>query len=671
MKPRPRQPGSVDRRILIAAMIAGSAAAGGAAFSCDTWIAMSDVTACGSTILAKNSDRPVFDCQPLVFNPRRAWSEDAVINVGRVKIPQAAETYATIGSSPYWCWGYEEGMNEFGVAAGNEGIATRMLAQHLAAMASGAGPDLGLTGMDLLRLGLERGRTAMAEIQVIRSLLEKHGQFGSGLPTMEASSGAYHNSYIIADPVEAWVLETAGRQWVARRIQSGSTSISNTPSIGEHWDLSSTDLAAYAVGEGWWPQEKSGAFDFTLAYGDDSPTARGQRAMSLPRAACSSGLLRERHGTVDPRWMMRIARDESSSPPINLDKTASSCVAVLPKSADELPVFWWCPAVPGDSCYVPFFVHGSALPPIVSTAGTQGRTVRPPSGVEPDSFAPDSYWWIFRDLHELASGGVEDGTPVVREAFDALERAFEQGLPAVLTRAATLRRSGRTEEAAQALDAYSKTCLDRAVAKAHELREALREDVAGAVPARFQPYVGRYDAAHKREAHTVKVLGGRLAIDVPGQRVYELLAPDESGRRQFALTDQISVSFVHDEDGAVIGMIYHQGGMDLEAWREGYDPPVDVIAQDVADLLGQYRFAQANLEATVLVERGRLAVDVTGQMIFVLRRSDAEDEWIARATTQIVVTFQTDEDGAVTTMTIRQAGRPVVFQRVTDEGGDD
>lgn len=652
-----------NRRIVISATIALALAAGQTASPCDTWVALYDVTTCGSTILAKNSDRTVFDCQPLLFNPRTAWPNDATIDIGRATIPQVGETYATLGSSPYWCWGYEEGINEYGVAIGNEGIATRVLMLDLAANASGSGPTPGPTGMDLLRLGLERGRTAREALDVITSLLETHGQFGSGLPTMDASVGAYHNSYIIADPHEAWVLETAGRRWVAKRLQSGSTSISNTPSIGAQWDLASSDLVSYAMGQGWWPSSQTDTFDFARAYRDNGPMGQSQRASSLPRAACSSGLLRERHSTVDPRWMMHIARDESSTPPINLDKTASSCVAVLPKSADELPVFWWAPAVPGDSCYVPFFVHGSGLPEIVTRAGTQGRAVRPPSGVEADTFAPDSYWWIFRDLHDLATKGVKNRTPEVREAFDALERDFEQGLPAVIEKAVALRKAGHTDEASKVLDDYSEACLNLAIAKANELRQAMSEDVAGDIPPQFQPYLGRYDATHKREVHTVIVQGGQLAIDVPGQMVFKLLDPDESGRRRFAISAQISVSFVHDENDNVIGMTYHQGGMDLEMWREGYELPVEVNPKDVEAYLGQYRFAPAKLEATVIVERGRLAVDVKGQMIFVLRPGEAEGTWVARATDQIVITFQTGDDGEITTMTILRAGQPVVFQR--------
>ncbi|MHC4991893.1 MAG: DUF3471 domain-containing protein, partial [Planctomycetota bacterium] len=385
---------------------------------------------------------------------------------------------------------------------------------------------------------------------------------------------------------------------------------------------------------------------------------------------CSSRLVSERHGSVTPRWMMRIARDESSTPPINLDVTASSCVAVLPHSEDELPVFWWCPSVPADSCYVPFFVHGSALPATVSIAGSQGRQVRPPSSVEPDAFDPKSAWWIFRDLHELASSGMKDWTPDVRAVFDALEQEFERGLPEVIDRAVALRRSGRTDEAAAVLDAYSAACLDRALAAANELRVTIRSESAGSGPTELQPYLGRYQATYKPEVHTVVVREGRLAIDVPGQTVYELLDPDESGRRQFALTDQVSVSFVHDASGEVIGLTYHQGGMNLELLREGFEPPAEVQTDDVAAYLGRYRFEPANLAAKVVIQNGRLAVEVTGQMIFVLRKANDEGVWVARATDRIAVTFESGDAGTVTSMTMRQNGQPVVFQRVA-VGEDD
>ncbi len=82
---------------------------------CDTWVALKDATLEGRVIFAKNSDRPIFDCQPLLLQPRKRWPAGSRIQMEYIELPQVEETYAHLGSSPYWCWGYEEGLNEWGL----------------------------------------------------------------------------------------------------------------------------------------------------------------------------------------------------------------------------------------------------------------------------------------------------------------------------------------------------------------------------------------------------------------------------------------------------------------------------------------------------------------------------------------------------------------------------
>ena len=66
------------------------------------------------------------------------------------------------------------------------------------------------------RLGLERGSCARESLDVITKALETHGQGG---PCSDSSgSWFYHNSFIIADRSEAWVLETAANFWVAEKV---------------------------------------------------------------------------------------------------------------------------------------------------------------------------------------------------------------------------------------------------------------------------------------------------------------------------------------------------------------------------------------------------------------------------------------------------------------------
>ena len=96
-------------------------------------------------------------------------------------------------------------------------------------------------------------------------------------------------------------------------------------------------------------------------------------------------------------------------------------MAVLPDIEKALPVFWWCASAPSSSCYVPFFVHGSRLPEIISSAGTFGKKVVPPEEAVQDSFSNDSYWWLFKDLRDKTNIDWNGRNPIVREEFDVLE----------------------------------------------------------------------------------------------------------------------------------------------------------------------------------------------------------------------------------------------------------
>ena len=167
-------------------------------------------------------------------------------------MPQVEQTFEVLLCKPFWIWGAEMGANEHGVAIGNEALFTKVPYDK----------NPGLIGMDFLRLALERGRTAREALDVITGLLAAHGQAGNcGYP----GQAFYDNSYLIADPHEAWVLETAGRQWAAERVQD-VRSISNRITIGRQWDLASPDLVNYAVDRGWCQSRDD--FHFGRCYSD-------------------------------------------------------------------------------------------------------------------------------------------------------------------------------------------------------------------------------------------------------------------------------------------------------------------------------------------------------------------------------------------------------------------
>jgi len=634
---------------------------------CDTWVALRGAAVRGKVLFAKNSDRTVFDSQPLALHPRQNWPEGTVIDLGRVSIPQIRETFATLGSGPYWCWGYEEGINEFSVAIGNEGVFTKPLQEALAAAREGRGPKPGPTGMDLVRLGLERSRTAREAVETISALTERYGQFGSGLPGL-GLEGAYDNSYLIADPREAWILETAGTRWAARKVENGAASISNTLSLTTSIDLASPDLSSYAREKGWWSGGADTVFDFGQAYLAAGPDQQAARQRALVRSACSLGLLQEKAGdpaAVDEFWMMRIARDRSTSPSLDLDVTASSCVASLPAAEDGLPVFWWCASVPSSGVYIPFFVHGSKLPAFVSAAGTAGKKVVPPETASTDRFSPESYWWLFRDLADLVNADRTARLMAVRTEFDALEREFAADLPAVLKSASDSRRAGKTGEAALTLDAFTARCLEKAAAKAAKLRDFWKIPSAGTTPGAGEAgtYVANFGSFIDAD-WTVSSRDGRMFLEIPGRGALELRPPDRNGFRALVLSDQAGVSFIRDPVHGITAMTFRQGANVFELPKKGLVLPPEIPLDRLEKYLGNYHGDKLNETLEIIIKNNSLALKIPGKKTYELRPPDAQGRRFFRVVGTIHLTFQESPAGAVESFTYHEGAQALVYNKL-------
>jgi dipeptidase len=425
-------------------------------------VALGPATRDGSTILAKNSDRDLMECQVLQQFGRTTHPEGATLRCQYLEIPQARETFAMIGSRPYWLWGFEHGVNEHCVAIGNEAIWTKEPRQ-----------ETGLLGMDLVRLGLERGRTAHEALRVITAHLEEYGQGGS--PRAGRVAPCYDNSFLIADPEEAWVLETAGRRWVAKRVHD-VYSISNVPTIGEEWDEASPDLAEHAREQGWWHPKRLPRFHFARVYSDHLHGGCSSGAM---RRARSADLLASRKGTLGVSEMMgflrdhyegtwlapRFAPDEPDHTSICMHPwsddgahTAASMVAHLRRS-DDLMTCWASSAPPCLGVFLPYYLDGT-LPTALAVGGA-----------EPSA---DSPWWQFKALGDDVRGRYTELQPKIRAVWDRLEQNARTSAPAVEADARTLLAAGDEQGAAELLTTFMARNAEAMIAAVVELREQMR-----------------------------------------------------------------------------------------------------------------------------------------------------------------------------------------------------
>jgi dipeptidase len=413
---------------------------------CDTLVALGAATRDGVALFAKNSDRPPRECQRIVQLPRRRPGPGERVRCQYLEIPEVAETAAVLGSQPYWLWGLEHGVNEHRVAIGNEMVFAR---EPLGAS--------GLLGMDLVRLGLERARTAGQALEVMVELLERHGQGGSGQAHLD---WPYHNAFAIADPGDAWLLETSGRHWAARRVTDVGN-LSNGLALATDWERGSKDLTAFAVEQGWWDVAR-GRVDFAAAYADDTNVPPN---LACARRARAAGLLAEGRGQLSPASLRAVLRDHYDAGPVHrprpfddphffslcmhadpLDNTTAAMVARLPADPDEITVAWVCLGSPCVGVFLPCYLEG-ILPERLARGGAGD-----------DGESP---WWRMRALLSLVERDFARYGPIVRARFDALEAALAEEAAFVEAASVAARRTGEGAGAAHRLTAFMERTVDR------------------------------------------------------------------------------------------------------------------------------------------------------------------------------------------------------------------
>jgi Dipeptidase len=232
---------------------------------CDTVYAGPSACLGGREWLGKNSDRNPAEPQSLCIVPAAKGRDRRL---------------AFALSKPSWMEGGEMGVNERGVAIGNEAVFSRF----------GAKKD-GVLGMAILRMALERSETAAAARDFIADFVSRNDQGGNGA---YKGSLVYSNSFLVSGPDGAFVIETAGRRWAWKRA-APIASISNAYSIESDYEGMDERSAAELHGSarGSWRELVEERFHLLFTRGDQ-------------RRGCTSRIL------------------ESASPAVDFDAVASA-----------------------------------------------------------------------------------------------------------------------------------------------------------------------------------------------------------------------------------------------------------------------------------------------------------------------------------------------------------
>lgn len=219
---------------------------------CSNFLVTKGASADGSVMITYTCDgefhpilryEPAADHGPDEYIEMKDWSGTV-----RGKIKQVPHTYALVGL-----------MNEHQLVIGETTFTGR---EEL------INPDGMLHYWWLMRLALQRARTAREAIQVMGALVDEYGYASEG------------ESISIGDPNEAWLMEIIGpgpggkgANWVALRVPDGYVSAhANKSRIGEfplHDTkncLYSPNVISFAIEKGYYDPASGKPFDFSEAY---------------------------------------------------------------------------------------------------------------------------------------------------------------------------------------------------------------------------------------------------------------------------------------------------------------------------------------------------------------------------------------------------------------------
>lgn len=253
----------------------------------------------------------------LVFwqQPARQHARDETVQTAHRKLPQARETFGVLGLKDVDRWGLEHGINEHQLVAGALPLHGRFPLERP-----------GLQTDELIRLTLERCRNVTQAVDFLTAMIQEHGQG----PFAGGPADAPDGGFLLADPGEAVVLETAGRYWALQAVRE-VRAMTGPATIRQDWDRVSGGLAATAIAQGWWPDDgRKVDFAGVAAPGD----ARDKNA--LRDWGQTTLRLEQRNGQITDRFVRELLAGGRGT-----GRRPGRMIAQLSSDPGRLPIAWF------------------------------------------------------------------------------------------------------------------------------------------------------------------------------------------------------------------------------------------------------------------------------------------------------------------------------------------
>ncbi len=251
---------------------------------------------------------------------------------------------------------------------------------------------------------LERVTTCEEALQVFGEVLAAHGQGGN---CELRGNSHFDSSYLVSDKSSAYVIESAGREWAARKVE-GVGAISNALTIGSDWQRCSL------------PQNGNGRTDFAAAYADESRAASG-----VARQQVAFEWLKAREGKIGLRTMADLLRQH----PEGYDPAEGGICTNICMHAGPHPDRVWqaCGAMIMEAA------PAGAMAWVTATSGTCVSLFKPvyfgvpmpDTGPLPrEMYTDGSLWWKHELLHRRAMAAFATLGADMRASFESMEEGW-------------------------------------------------------------------------------------------------------------------------------------------------------------------------------------------------------------------------------------------------------